>query len=114
MSAKPTPGPWLRDGLTIYALHHDGEYRKGVPTLVNRFSAHVEPCLYQGGPEAEAEANARLIAAAPDLLAVLVSVERFITETENPEDVWWTVKRRMVALGPQVRAAIAKAKGVTT
>lgn len=49
----------------------------------------------------EAEANARLIAAAPDLLAALELVFRHYQEVDG--DV----------IAPQVRAAIAKAKGLT-
>ena len=64
LAEKATPGPWLRQKMTIYALHHNGSYNRGVPLMVNRFSAHVEDCLSQGGTEAEAEANAALITAA--------------------------------------------------
>lgn len=69
-----TPGPWKIDGATVFALDERGH--------VNRFSARV-----QGGyvsylrslprskaertSDAELEANARLIAAAPELLDAL-------------------------------------------
>jgi len=78
MSAQHTPGPWrLSDGNAssfVYALDETGG--------VNRFS-----CLVQGGYsycgrthkdrtlESEIAANARLIAAAPELLDALEDAE---------------------------------------
>lgn len=56
-----TPGPWLVEGRTVYALNDDG---------YNRFSALVQDAHTPGD---ELEANARLIAAAPDLLEALQS-----------------------------------------
>ena len=66
---KATPGPWERDGLLVYATHHNGDFRLGRPLLVNRFSARVDAYPNQGGTAEEAEANANLIVAAPDLYA---------------------------------------------
>lgn len=57
--------------LFVYALHHAGDYTKGEPRLVNRFSAAISPHLNQGGTMEEARANARLIKAAPRLLEAL-------------------------------------------
>ena len=62
--AGHTPEPWLRDGLGIYALHHNGDYENGKPYLVNRFYASVQACTNQGGTMEEAYANARRIVAA--------------------------------------------------
>ena len=53
-TASHTPGPWVAEGADIYAP---------APANVRPYIAH---CVY--GPR-EARANARLIAAAPDLLA---------------------------------------------
>ena len=62
---------WLRDALTVYALHHNGDYAKGLPVMVNRFWIRVES--FPGCSPVEAEANAIFIAAArtdvPDLIA---------------------------------------------
>jgi hypothetical protein len=73
MDTKHTPGPWqiTDDGLVVFALHHDGDFWGGKPLLVDRMSARIAPCISQGGSLAEAQANARLIAAAPDLLQAL-------------------------------------------
>jgi len=60
-----TPGPWLIQNTTVYALMHDS-YKKDVEQFRNRFYASVQKdreCT-----EEEATANARLIAAAPELL----------------------------------------------
>ena len=69
--SKHTEGPWKRDDMTIYSLQHSG-WRKGVEQLENRFtvSVHRSPnCT-----DEETQANARLIAAAPDLLAALQDI----------------------------------------
>ena len=94
MSAKHTPGPWLiADSDLVYALHeHKGRQ-------VNRFSAAIDHYPSQGGTADEGKANARLIAAAPDLLEALAGIIK---------DYWldiplWRVKA--------ARVAIAKATG---
>ena len=59
MTTAHTPGEWLKVGTTVYALNERG---------VNRFFCSVQDAHT---PAAELEANARLIAAAPDLLEAL-------------------------------------------
>lgn len=64
---KGTPGPWLLEQTTIYALNNER-----VP--VNRFTASVDRGWRDDGKrigQQEVEANARLIAAAPKLYAAL-------------------------------------------
>lgn len=95
--SKHTPGPWLREGNTIYTLTHSG-WRKGVEQLCNRFAAHVAAYHVDCQPE-EMEANVQLMAAAPDLLEAL---KGFIDGAEAMG--WYTDK---------ARAAIAKATGET-
>lgn len=66
---KHTPGPWFVEGRTVYAL----EPQPAKPWLDrNRFSAgfYIGP----GMEEAECEANAKLAAAAPDLLKALKNI----------------------------------------
>src|SRR6185369_2032998 len=63
METKPTPGPWtIADDHTVAVVG-------GVENLY----FNVGPALVDATPlgDAECEANARLIAAAPDLLAAL-------------------------------------------
>jgi hypothetical protein len=63
--SKHTPGPWLKSasGSTVYALH-------GNPPR-NRFSAHCQAGRQDDASADELDANARLIAAAPELLQEL-------------------------------------------
>lgn len=60
MTGKHTPGPWLREGNTIYALMRDG-WRKGIEQFRNRFLTQVQ--VEVSCSDDEREANARLIAA---------------------------------------------------
>jgi hypothetical protein len=83
---KHTPGPWLVEGRTVYALNDDG---------YNRFSALVQDAHTPGD---ELEANARLIAAAPELLEFAL----LFLERNGADETWMTA---------QARAAIAKARG---
>lgn len=97
MTYKPhTPAPWVvnpirntvetREGL-------DGSYRRTVAEVGSGWHEHNQP---------EAEANARLIAAAPDLLrAARIAHEAM---KNNPE---WDVPNTMDIL----EKAIAKAEG---
>ena len=86
-----TPGPWTvdytDDNLRIYA----GDLLIGE---VNGSTEHIE---VRGLDEETTEANAWLIAAAPDLLAAL---ERILARTERGEDA---------KVVEQARAAIGKA-----
>lgn len=69
--AKHTPGPWLIQGNTVYALMHH-VWRKGVELFKNRFS--VQLSFDSSCSKEEIEATKQLIAAAPDLLAALKSI----------------------------------------
>ena len=68
---KFTKAQWIVDGRLVYALHQTG-WRKGQPELSNRFWANV-----QGDHNitpSELEANAKLIASAPELLDALIEL----------------------------------------
>ena len=74
---KYTPGPWRvdnPDAKRFTRLHIHNDDRMGIVAEVN---------LSRGGSNApwEGEANARLIAAAPDLLAELRETELNLTQT---------------------------------
>lgn len=83
--AQHTPGPWhampFKGGETIYAAD----------------SHRVAECLASGKHGEAAEANARLIAAAPELLAALQNIL-----AANPD---------LAEVADEARAAIAKATG---
>lgn len=98
-----TPGPWLRDGNTVYSLEHAGWGKGGVEQFRNRFYASV-----YGGPAtpaAEVEAVARLMSAAPELLSVLSALVWFV-ETGRPI-------LRGSNLMDEARDVLAKVKGTT-
>jgi len=99
--SKHTPGPWAvfrRDGYSTYihAINEGGE--------INTFqvaSCHSATSRKYFPTRGEAEANARLIAAAPDLLEALQALSAYFgTDTDNGLDELLT----------QARAAITKAE----
>lgn len=101
-TAKHTPGPWKLD-------KRNGNFNKGIIDIrplapncrdivdANRLCATVNPKYSSGITVDEAKANARLIAAAPELLEAL----EFAREQMNPSV--FQVKK--------IDAAIAKARG---
>ena len=106
MSAKHTPGPWKLAGESVskqtfvYALNDRG---------TNQFWFDIQPgwtCDGVRTSDAELEANARLIAAAPDLLAALTAL---MGDHGGSLGVSRTDERALAA-----RAALAKATGDAT
>lgn len=102
MSAQHTPGPWAVD-----AGPHDARGRRHLcirPGQTGWLIASLrdEPGWGEGDPSQRAEANARLIAAAPDLLAACIEALGMLPDCDNAHaDV-------VMAL---IEAAIAKAEG---
>lgn len=101
--AAHTPGPWLSEGTTLYALNDDG---------VNRFQASFGPghltYTRRGSDERtsheEVDANIALAKAAPDLLEALERMTYLQSGgpvKSSDADKWLK----------EARAAIAKAKG---
>ena len=92
--SKHTPGPWIIDG-------------NGIKTSISAGSKHIAMVNYWhvGGADdvigEEHEANARLIAAAPDLLKAL----HRIVDAEEIDSPSYQTKSERIA-----RAAIAKAE----
>lgn len=100
MSAKHTPGPWQLSVETPTIIKQDlssiGLSRGGV--LIGSACGHESSGLYP--TYEQALANARLIAAAPELLEALVGfMHEFGDKTDNNANV------------RKARAAIAKATG---
>ena len=89
-----TPGPWR---VHCDPCHYDTA--SDVSSDCGQLFASV------GGKAGwqEQEANARLIAAAPDLLEALFEADRFLSHPLDPDDI--QMARDVI------RAAIAKAKG---
>lgn len=72
-TAKHTPGEWVREGLTIYALDESGTNNRFYTQVQGGWSWRSLNCNGGGTrtSEEELEANARLIAAAPEMLEAL-------------------------------------------
>lgn len=86
--------------LEVWELNHDEEWR----------ASHPEEVMEHKETLAEVEANARLIAAAPDLLAALevIASTPFVNGCSNQ-----SMLRGIHEMRASARAAIAKAKGET-
>lgn len=91
---KPTPGPWAVARMTPCR----------VDTASGSISISWSSNNDSGAREREAEANARLIAAAPELLEALKACAAVCAgETMN--------KRGLISALEQARAALAKCQG---
>jgi len=77
MQLKHTPGPWLREGRTVYTLSD-----KGVNHFYLRVEADPRTCSAE-----EAEATAMVITAAPDMVQALLDVEADHMALYGDEDV---------------------------
>ena len=90
--SKHTPGPW------IWGKDYDGLYGAGPDNDVLTFARYEGMWLAYGSHR---EADARLIAAAPELLAALIALERTAGIPAMNDD----------PVRVKARAAIAKATG---
>lgn len=113
--SKHTPGPWgtwiddIKYGVTgpsaAHAMIAENAIKKSDLNGAWKDSFHVVSsvgrvsCLALGDTEVEARANARLIAAAPDLLEALQEALDHQLVTEGPD--WWG----------KALAAVSKATG---
>lgn len=104
--SKHTPGPWKIDGPKAMNIQCN------IHRVINddRFPAAFVPAWDQPAPgeedgTEEARANARLIAAAPDLLEALKALRDAVEASKKMNG------REYIDLGIQVNAAIAKAEG---
>jgi hypothetical protein len=103
MSTQHTPGPWSYRGSLG---PHSNPHLLGPHVVEN--ATGIQIAILNGWRSEVSEANARLIAAAPDLLEALKLCEKNIDSllaSAHPKvfDIWLNV----------VRAAITKATGVT-
>lgn len=97
-----TPGKWE---YTATVSFHD---RPDLPCVVDEFRLVVAQCWDDGHTEEECEANARLIAAAPELLEAL---EDLLGWRDDSNNLHKPIEVRAAYM--RARAAIAKARGVT-
>lgn len=100
---KHTPGPWRVEHTGDYADDPVKVVKICYPDGQQRHLAKVYDCYLPG--DGDGDANARLIAAAPDMLAALEAM-RDAWDMEGRE----SVRARGEAM-TAIRAAIAKARG---
>ena len=100
-----TPGPWFYDWSSktngVVNQFHIGPQIGPLDEMGN-----VEPLITVDNDSDEAEANARLIAAAPELLEALAEVEIFIANM--PKGIG---RGAAAPVYNKIEAAISKAKG---
>lgn len=113
MGGKHTPGPWE------LVIDDTGGPQSGWPLVIVAADDDDKSVVRTGGQwpyewdaamsQREAVANARLIAASPDLLEAAIAAEASLTEIERDHPGWLAdVDRRALTA---LRAAILKATG---
>lgn len=98
---KHTPGPWKVFNTTDVFSDGDAPFVQVADCVVHKSVLHDNREL----PANETAANARLIAAAPDLITASEAAKDFIAEI-----CWLTEEYEACDLVDQLRAAIDKAK----
>lgn len=112
---KHTPGPWIQDGRNINADH---KWAAENASGFNR-TRIAEVRMNTKAEKDEALSNARLIAAAPDLLVALEAAELSCTQAKLANGIGKKSKAEQIRfllasfdlLAKEARAAIAKATG---
>jgi hypothetical protein len=98
--SKHTPGPWEANG---YHIRQRVTGTRSIAEVAYTGPHHTPPHEYPKSCRLVDEANARLIAAAPDLLEALEAIMGSDVFEWNGSAAFW--------LQDKVKAAIAKAKG---
>jgi hypothetical protein len=98
--SKHTPGPWEANG---YHIRQRVTGTRSIAEVAYTGPHHTEPHEYPKSCRLVDEANARLIAAAPDLLEALEAI--------MDSDLWEWNGSAAFWLQDKVKAAINKAKG---
>lgn len=88
-----TPAPWSTDG-DAYSGNLDVISPTGRIAMID--------CEFSEAPESVSEANAHLIAAAPDLLAALIELSNYVFDE-------YTASHPLCERAAEARAVIAKA-----
>ena len=113
--ATHTPGPWA-----AFYKHKYNEWHVSVPVSNSDMRLSIFPDGIPGDTPEEAEGNARLIAAAPDLLAVAEKTDELIqmfVGINSPDEPYLVyslpreVQDMIFELTTITHAAIATAKG---
>lgn len=107
-NGKFTPGPWQTNKTASHVFVNNGAGHDGV---ICKMPFEPSPVQWASGPaDLETTNNARLIAAAPELLETLTGIAQdFAPYIEGEADQ--DIKERNEAWLAQAHAAIAKAQG---
>lgn len=119
MTAKHTPGPWLRIGAFVYALMHAG-WRRGEEQFKNRINIQIS--ADRDCPIEELEAVVALVQAAPDLLEALQALlsaefdpagctSEIVNDKQAFKEFLAQCEAKTKSAEDKARAAIAKATG---
>lgn len=115
MTTKHTPGPWhiadMFPASKLKAEKHEHFYLRGIGNGATHVGYASVTQITSGG---ESEANARLIASAPELLAALVEAEAVLNTARQyfPKSIQNADRFHLLnVLENSVGKAIAKAKG---
>lgn len=109
MSAQHTPGPWLHHGEVNLVNDTHSLFCGGVNPVGSKYIGDI--CYIQssdhinGVTREEAEANARLIASAPDLLEALENLQTQIQQVSDGDRPYTGFDTELID------EAIAKARG---
>jgi len=106
---KHTPGPWFVPDQT-YARNLTVEVDDGIacPGSGGAMSYTTDVCVLGWSGTPEWDANARLIAAAPDMLEALQAVGQSLGQGDRNDRMTYFVRDTVFA---EVQAAIARATG---
>jgi len=104
-----TPGEWRIEGRrgAGYIISAGVNFEADGPAS---YVGVLDPMFYIAGEPRHLDADARLIAAAPDLLEALVLAEDVLSRFPFSSDVWPNGTHPNAGI-EQIRAAIAKATG---
>lgn len=107
-----TPGPWSSHGCSVY---QDSTWKDGTQSGGRVIALAHEQADVDGMPSDEDLANARLIAAAPELLAACRATLAYLgcEAEELDREGKHNAAANTRELAAQLRAAIAKAEGRT-
>jgi hypothetical protein len=72
-----TPGPWLLDGRSVYALQNNPRPRKNMPDMINRWFAGFQ--IHADVPVEEVESCAMLTSKAPEMAELLIRLVKSST-----------------------------------
>jgi hypothetical protein len=106
--AKHTPGPWTQKGHSVFIFNKSGHNRVAISVNTGCRCGCEEPALIE-----ELEADARLIAAAPELLKALKGFEGLWLPTKDNDKKDEDIVQCQVSIGAirKMKQAIAKTEG---